>query len=59
MKKNKEKKQRDYKARLVIYGLGKDLKSKDLVNWLRNEAKMIEDDYNDYSSTMVILKLMK
>lgn len=56
---NNMKNKRNFKARLVIYGLGKETKSRDVVNWLKKEIEQIENDYSDYSSTMVTLKLMK
>ena len=52
-------KKRDFKARLVIYGLGKETKSKDVIKWLESEIKHLKVDYGDYSSTIVTLKLMK
>ncbi len=49
---------RDFSARLVIYGLGKETKKKDVIKWLEKEIKFIEDNGN-ISSTMYTVKLMK
>ena len=50
---------RDFEARLVVYGLGKETKTKDVVKWLQKEIKFIQNDINRISSTMYTSKLMK
>ena len=50
---------RNFEARLVIYGLGKETKKKDVIKWLEKEIKFIKDDNGTISSTMYTSKLMK
>ena len=52
------KKNRDFSARLVIYGLSKETKKEHVLKWLEKEIKFIKSN-NDVSPTMYTSKLMK
>ena len=53
------KRQRDFTARLVVYGLTKEVSPKYLAKWLRKQADNIEKDPEAYSKTIYNAKLMK
>lgn len=52
------KNNRDFVARLVIYGLGKETKKEHIIKWLEKEIEFIKSN-NNVSPTMCTFKLMK
>jgi hypothetical protein len=52
-------KERDYHAKILVYGLNKDVSVQHIVEWLRKEADWLENNNNLVDETLFKATLKK